>query len=58
MAIAESSKEPGYGEENISGPGSRQVTFFHLLKNLWNFSQILTYFENLKEFEIGVANLG
>ena len=23
MAIAESSKEPGYGEENISGPGSR-----------------------------------
>ena len=25
MAIAESSKEPGYGEENISGPGSRQM---------------------------------
>merc|ERR1719339_433714 len=26
MAIAESSKEPGYGEENISGPGSRQIS--------------------------------
>ena len=34
MAIAESSKEPGYGEENISGPGSRQITNFKMLKLL------------------------
>merc|ERR1719245_1755975 len=26
IAIAESSKEPGYGEENISGPGTRQIS--------------------------------
>ena len=37
MAIAESSKEPGYGEENISGPGSRQMTniiTFQLIKDI------------------------
>merc|ERR1712013_656580 len=26
IAIAECSKKPGYGEENISGPGTRQIS--------------------------------
>ena len=39
MAIAESSKEPGYGEENISGPGTRQMT------NNINHSEVEIYYQ-------------
>ena len=46
MAIAESSKEPGYGEENISGPGTRQMT------NNIDHSEVEIYYQLLSQADL------